>query len=332
MGRYDDHSIFTSYGHWEYSKNNVYYYKVRATYDSVEGPFSNVVEGKSGTFFKKILMDGVTITVNVSQTHWETVRENGQGHNISYFDLTGDKYNAICPTDRKTISTMASISLQTDKTIDYRDLEYIFQDNKGLSYPSHLIDKNGNPVDPTEDVGTYHVYPNWENPTMTAYATYRPGHYIEHLVDIHFYQPETVAVEILYKGNLLFKCEISGYYLYENYQNWLAEIKGIEKAAWKNGMSDREKLDAFGEYVGKHYTYEEVDCKDGAMMLVQSARNMGLDACFRFGYQDEYDYTSAGTIGGHTSAVVEIDSVKWIFDVQGGRPIYIPAERNDAFD
>ena len=67
----------------------------------------------------------------------------------------------------------------------------------------------------------------------------------------------------------------------------------------------------------------------GASFLAYAARDLGLDTKFRFGYEDKYDYTSAYTIGGHTSAVVNVDGELRLYDVQGGtfRTVY-----NNFFD
>lgn len=110
-------------------------------------------------------------------------------------------------------------------------------------------------------------------------------------------------------------------------------VRKIESACWKPGMTDKEKLRAFAEYIKSHYTLLQMKCTDGALYTAFAARDLGLDSMLI--YPEENDlpdlvtynlYYNTTVPGGHCACLVEYGSCTMRYDVQG--EAYVISEYN----
>ena len=121
-------------------------------------------------------------------------------------------------------------------------------------------------------------------------------------------------IEVYYKGELLGKFTIKNTKAETSFREF---VDKIEKAAWKEGMTDKEKVYAVADYTRENFTYSEVDCIRGASVVIYTARNLGFNARYCWKYKRNRFSTYAMYIG-HNSAVVDFGEEKQIiFDVQG---------------
>ena len=123
-------------------------------------------------------------------------------------------------------------------------------------------------------------------------------------------------IEVYYKGELLGKFTVKNTKA-DNSKQVLR--KKIEEAAWKKGMTKKQKVFAVADYVRDNFTYSQMDCIAGANMVVGAARDLGLKARFyyEYGKYGEY-YTYSYNIIGHNSALVDFgDGKECLIDAQG---------------
>lgn len=102
----------------------------------------------------------------------------------------------------------------------------------------------------------------------------------------------------------------------------LAELEEIEQSCWTEGMTDEEKLCAFGKAFAEKYTYDERTCFDGAAAALYVARfRLGIEGCYyesttsRGGDKDTVSRTNVPT--GHVYAVIPVGSRELLVNLNG---------------
>ena len=309
----------TRYTHKSSSKNplvsgNKYVYTVRAY---------NRSSKKWGSYNKK----GITIDIPVAPTPTSTpiptptpsediMTVQGVTFNMEYFPKTasvGDR--------------MECLSVIPKSTIKPTDITYKIANGTAQQLYSPKT-SNLHLISGTEYESGYYVS-DWKNMIAYVKASYEPGMYFEHRVEIYNQlQTGTFPVSVYYKNTLLRTCQVSVISINKNAVRDRQWVNEIELNAWTDNMSVMEKLKAIEKYIYDNYTYttDGVMCNAGAEALLYAARDIGLPARYRFvgpqydyekGYGDVYYHFGSADCFGHVCTIITIDGKDYIMETQG---------------
>lgn len=166
---------------------------------------------------------------------------------------------------------------------------------------------------------------------MTAYVktSYEPNMYLQYRVEIYSQlKTGSFPISVYYKNTLIRTCTVTITSTYDEvvkYRTWMDEL---EKKAWSTTMTTEEKLQAIKKYIYDNYSYttDGYWCNNGAMALLYVARDLGLNARYRFvgpnydyekGYGDVYYHFGSAFCGGHVCTVITINREEKIYETQG---------------
>ena len=172
-----------------------------------------------------------------------------------------------------------------------------------------------------------------ENELAYVYAHYKSGLYYPYQTTILCLEGahESFPIDFYYKDVLIKRVMInintsSGPSSIESSHSIVREI---ENKCWKDSMSLKEKMKAFGEYISDHFTYNQVMCVTGAIYTAFAARDLGLGSMLLYPGGEPTQlcdrhiitynlYGGTAVPGGHCACLVEYDNGIVRYDVQGG--------------
>ena len=262
---------------------------------------------------KMVTVDGITF--NLSKIPDAITLDDSTGNESSFMLL-----NRILPNPSDVHFEISSCNII--RRIDYCDARFkenylAADDRKGIGSDYIICDNKGNEV-------------AWVSAHLTKTA------YPYQVLICGFSNSNCSFSVGFYYRDVLLKQTIVTINLSEGFgycDTVKTAVRKIESACWKPGMTDKEKLRAFAEYIKSHYTLLQMKCTDGALYTAFAARDLGLDSMLI--YPEENDlpdlvtynlYYNTTVPGGHCACLVEYGSCTMRYDVQG--EAYVISEYN----
>ena len=133
---------------------------------------------------------------------------------------------------------------------------------------------------------------------------------------------QNLPIEIYYDGTLIYKNTIQT--RFQTYNNKLDKINYC-KNILRNFVPPttvttfEEEILSLERYIENNFTYEEIDCKEAALVIYYYAAYHNYKARYRYQLSPTaYGYTDIG-IAGHTGCEVLINNAWRKFETQGSR-------------
>lgn len=223
--------------------------------------------------------------------------------------------------------SMECLSIIPESEIDPGDITYTIQNGNAQMLCSP---DTPNVYSSSDEQYKYNYYvSDWKN--MMAYidVSYDPGMYLKYRVEIYNQlKTGTFPVSVYYKNTLIRTCKVIVVSVDQRmleYREWMDDL---EKKAWTSDMSVEDKLLAVKDYIYNNYTYttDGYMCNDGAKALLYAARDLGLNARYRFvgrnydyqkGLGDVYYHFGSAFCGGHVCTIVTIGDKQFYIETQG---------------
>lgn len=243
------------------------------------------------------------------------------------FNMANFKDTLVIEDDGKYSHGSGVLAVIPDKDVDYNDISYRIT---GADV-EQLTDENTSNLYYAQEgevnIGQYYVG-GWDNMIAYVSSEYNPNMYLKYRCEIyHAFTKGSFNVSVYYKNKLLRTCKVVMDCVYDGLIDRKAEVASIEKKIWTDDMTAAQKLHEIEDYVYKNYIYEDgYKCNFGARVLYYAAKDLGLNARYRFvgesydysaGWGDVYYYDGSGFCGGHVCTVVTIDGKDEIFETNG---------------
>lgn len=183
-----------------------------------------------------------------------------------------------------------------------------------LGYDCQVVDRSGAPL-------------------AYAYAHYCGDKYYKYQTSIYGFEKASGSfpVEFYYKGQLIKRCTINVNISTTDtgLQSIMNTTRDIENKCWTSGMTDRQKMDAFAQYIKSHFSYANLKCVEGAMYTAYAARDLGLVSMLLYPGGEENQhcdyhivtynlYQNTYSPGGHCACLIDYGDSVIRYDVQGG--------------
>ena len=177
------------------------------------------------------------------------------------------------------------------------------------------------------------------NETAYVYAHYKGNLKYPYQITVYCFNQahHSFPIDIYYKGQLIRSTTVSVNTASgpDEIERTRAKVREIESKCWTSSMTDKEKLQAFAQYIKSNYSYAQIMCVDGAVYTAWAARDLGLNSMLLYpgGERNQqcerhivtYNlYQSTAVPGGHCACLVEYDDGVMRYDVQGGTCIIQP--------
>ncbi len=279
------------------------------------------ITGKGkGTANVTCVVNGLTTyTCKVTGTVENEITVNGVTFDLNDF-----------PKELTVGTSRGCLCVVPQSTINPGDITYVVANGKAeklCDYTTANLHENY-----TQEYTTQYYVSDWSNMTAFVETSYQPDMYLKYRVEIY---PElktgSFPVSVYYQGQLLRTSTVTVTGTSDNAKSWRADIDEMEANAWTNGMSTQEKLSAITSYVFNNYSYttDGATCNVGAAAVLFAARDLGLQARYRFvgqsydysgsakGYGDEYYHLGMAFCSGHVCTVVTINGKDTIYEAQG---------------
>lgn len=282
------------------------------THPTAPSPTSKPTEAQIDPNAKQVTVSGVTFDVSKIKASYNLTDTNCE-KGISLILVPKSEIN---PSDITTVINNGAIS----EVIDYSDPKfkeaYLMSKSSDtlFGYDCKVIDEKGASL-------------------AYAYAHYCGDKYYKHQTSIYGFEKASGSfpIEFFYKGHLIKRCTINVNISTSDsgLQSILNTTRDVENKCWKENMTDRQKIDAFAQYVKSHFTYANLKCVEGAMYTAFAARDLGLSSMLLYPGGDENQlcdyhivtynlYQNTYNPGGHCACLVIFGNSMVRYDVQGG--------------
>ena len=219
------------------------------------------------------------------------------------------------------------LSINPEGTINPADITYKIADGNAqllcdYNTPNLLMG------DTEQYVHDYYVS-DWKNMMAYVSTSYEPDMYLQYRVEIYGQlKTGSFPVSVYYKNDLLRTCMVTITCADATAVNCRKWMDDLEEKAWTDNMTAEEKLTAIKDYIYDNYSYttDGYMCNQGAMALLYAARDLGLNARYRFvgpnydyskGYGDVYYHLGSAACGGHVCTIITINGQDKFYETQG---------------
>lgn len=285
---------------------------VSTSHPTAPSPTSKPTETQPDPNAKQVTVSGVILDVSKIKASYNLTDKNC-AKGISLILVPKSE---IIPSDITTVINNGTIR----EVVDYSDSKfkeaYLMSKSSDtlLGYDCKVIDAKGAPL-------------------AYVYAHYCGDKYYKHQTSIYGFEKASgsFSIEFFYKGHLIKRCTINVNISTNNsgLQSILNTTRDVENRCWKANMTDRQKMDAFAQYVKSHFTYANLKCVEGAMYTAFAARDLGLSSMLLYPGGDENQlcdyhivtynlYQNTYNPGGHCACLVAFGDSMVRYDVQGG--------------
>lgn len=272
-----------------------------------------------------------------------SIKTNDEGH----VTVKGVTFDTRQFTDKTVTDDFGeTVRLTPDRDIDLKDVTFVINGgNADMRCDTYTgaYETMDNFMDWSVNIcyESYYEVSDWNNPIATVFVRHQrkrgwdiPG---VSLSVSPMGKKGNFNVVAYYKGAQIAKCKFTVACTDDDYTKMKSELAEIEKQVWKDGMTDREKIDAVSSYIRRNYTYEQRDCKGGVFMLYFAARDLGYHNLkyryvstwdekeqrvvydYKVGFAESYFWWCMGNYG-HTVLDVKIDGEWVMYQTQGGKP------------
>ena len=177
------------------------------------------------------------------------------------------------------------------------------------------------------------------NEIAYVYAHYKAGYVLPYQFTVYCFGEahSSFPIDFYYKDQLIRRTMVnvntsSGP---DKIEATKAAVNEIESKCWTPTMTDKEKMEAFGQYIKSNYSYSQIMCVTGAVYTAWAARDLGLTSMLLYpggelNQQCErhivtYNiYQSTSVPGGHCACLIEYEDGLVRYDVQGGACVIQP--------
>lgn len=275
-------------------------------------PTVKPTEAQPDSNAKQVCVSGVTFDVSKIKASY-TLTGSNCTKGVTLILIPKSDVN---PSDITTVINNGSTRYVIDYTDPVFKESYIMGKSSDVlhGYDCQVVDRSGAPL-------------------AYAYAHYCGDKYYKYQTSIYGFEKTSgnFPVEFYYKGQLIKRCTINVNISRTDagLQSIINTTRDIESKCWTSGMTNRQKMDAFAQYVKSHFSYANLKCIEGATYTAFAARDLGLISMLLYPGGEENQhcdrhivtynlYQNTYSPGGHCACLVDYGDSVIRYDVQGG--------------
>ena len=288
---------------------------------------------------------GQAVSATTDMDFAETVI-SADGKNVTVGDVVFDvsRIPASVTIDDSTTNLKTNLALKPQSEISPYDITVIVNHGQYINRIDYSDPKFKESYLMAEDTNILHGYDcsvvdSFGNEIAYVYAHYKGKYALPYQYTICCFSEAhcSFPIDFYYKDQLIKSTTInintsSGS---DKIESTRAKVKEIESKRWTDSMTDKEKMQAFAQYIKSNYSYSQIMCVTGAVYTAWAARDLGLSSMLLYpGGEPNQDcerhivtyniYQSTAVPGGHCACLVGYDDGWMRYDVQGGSSIIKP--------